>query len=112
MATHSAGSTTAAAAGAARTAGSVGSAPAAASWAAAAADPTGAAVTAGARGNCDARHTRRHGEGLCCCNRAAAIAVAAAPAMTSGAMNFSIALMFPVYHQDRKLKKTKYERNL
>jgi hypothetical protein len=30
---------------------------------------------------------------------AAAIAVAAAPAMTSGAMNFSFAIMFPVYHQ-------------
>jgi hypothetical protein len=35
---------------------------------------------------------------------AAAIAVAAAPAMTSGATNFSFAIMTPVYHQDHKLK--------
>ena len=29
---------------------------------------------------------------------AAAIAVAAAPAMSSGAMNFTLAIIFPVYH--------------
>jgi hypothetical protein len=43
---------------------------------------------------------------------AAAIAVAAAPAMTSGAMNFSVALMLPVYHQDRKLKRANFQRRL
>jgi hypothetical protein len=43
---------------------------------------------------------------------AAAIAVAAAPAMTSGAMNFMIAFMTPVYHQDHKLKTANFQRNL
>jgi hypothetical protein len=41
---------------------------------------------------------------------AAAIAVAAAPAMKSGAMNVSFAIMTPVYHQDRKLKTSKFQR--
>jgi hypothetical protein len=43
---------------------------------------------------------------------AAAIAVAAAPAMTSGATNFSFAIMTPVYHQDQKLKRANFQRKL
>jgi hypothetical protein len=43
---------------------------------------------------------------------AAAIVVAAAPAMTSGAMNFRVALMLPVYHQDQKLKRANFQRKL
>jgi hypothetical protein len=35
---------------------------------------------------------------------AAAIAVAAAPAMSSGERNFSFAIMAPVYHQDQILE--------
>jgi hypothetical protein len=43
---------------------------------------------------------------------AAAIAVAAAPAMTSGARDFSIAIMTPVYHQDHKLKTANFQQKL
>ncbi|WP_160112732.1 hypothetical protein [Mycobacterium sp. 3519A] len=43
---------------------------------------------------------------------AAAIAVAAAPAMTSGARNFSFAIMPPVYHQDHKLKTANFQQKL
>jgi hypothetical protein len=43
---------------------------------------------------------------------AAAIAVAAAPAMTSGAMYLDIAFMTPVYHQDHKLKTANFQRIL
>ena len=43
---------------------------------------------------------------------AAAIAVAAAPAMTSGAMNFSFAIIFPVYHANSELKPPNFQRNL
>jgi hypothetical protein len=43
---------------------------------------------------------------------AAAIAVAAAPAMTSGARNFSFAIILPFYHQDRKLKTANFQRIL
>jgi len=43
---------------------------------------------------------------------AAAIAVAAAPAMSSGATNFSFVIMLPVYHQDQKLKTANFQRIL
>jgi hypothetical protein len=43
---------------------------------------------------------------------AAAIAVAAAPAINSGARNFSFAIIFPVYHQDQKLKRANFQRKL
>jgi hypothetical protein len=43
---------------------------------------------------------------------AAAIAVAAAPAMTSGARNLSFAIMTPVYHQDHKLKTANFQQKL
>jgi hypothetical protein len=43
---------------------------------------------------------------------AAAIAVAAAPAMSSGEMKLSIAFMAPVYHQDHKLKTANFQQKL
>jgi hypothetical protein len=39
---------------------------------------------------------------------AAAIAVAAAPAMMSGATNLNFAIMTSVYHQDQKLKRANF----
>jgi hypothetical protein len=42
---------------------------------------------------------------------AAAIAVAAAPAMNSGAMNFSFAIMLLFYHQDQSVKPTNFWQN-
>jgi hypothetical protein len=51
-------------------------------------------------------------KGFAAATGAAAIAVAAAPAMTSGARTFSFAIMIPFYHQDQKLKTAKFQRNL
>jgi hypothetical protein len=42
---------------------------------------------------------------------AAAIAVAATPAMNSGAMNLNFAIMFPVYHQDQTVKPPNFWRS-
>ena len=68
VAAHTVGGATAAAEWAAAAARSVGGTAAAAAGVAAAADPVVAAVTAGARGNGDARYARRNREGVCGCN--------------------------------------------
>jgi hypothetical protein len=42
---------------------------------------------------------------------AEAIPAAATPAKSSGAMNLSLAIMFPVYHQDQALQTSIFQRN-
>jgi hypothetical protein len=91
--------TTAAALRATVAAHSIGITAAAAACIAAAADPINTTATAGLLRCKLSDRTSAATVGVCTAYGAAAIAAAAAPAIMSGAMNFSFAIIFPVYHQ-------------